>query len=132
MSVIFTAYSKKNFYMKNRISRFVLEKGRYPYNPFLNLDYFLSDSVDQDKIRECNNVFLKRVDELWVFGDISDGVQLEIDIAKKLNIPIKFFSIRNNNFEEVESTTIEGDCNECKRLKQIIDAFYKEFAEKVH
>lgn len=92
--------------MKNRISRFVLEQGRFPYNPFLNLDYFLSDSVDPDKIRECNNVFLKRSDELWVFGDISDGVQLEIEIARELDIPIRFFSI-DNEFEEVDYLKVE-------------------------
>jgi len=36
------------------------------------------------------------VDELWVFGDtIADGVLFEIEFAKELGKPIRYYSIEN-------------------------------------
>ena len=36
---------------------------------------------------------MKRSDELWVFGPISNGVLAEIQIAKQMKKPIKYFKI---------------------------------------
>ena len=77
--VVFTAISKRIFYFRKHISKFVLEQDCVPLNPFMNFDYFLDDIVDRDLIREANNVLAKRADELWVFCPISDGVLAEIN-----------------------------------------------------
>lgn len=59
-------------------------------------DYFLLDALDRDLVREANNNLVKRADEIWVFGQISDGVLAEIKIAQDLQEPIKYFKIENS------------------------------------
>ena len=111
--LVYTAMSKKNFFQKWRIVKFVLEKGFIPLNPFMLFDYYMADSVDQDLVRNANNSVVERVDEIWVFGEISDGVKREIDIAKKLNKQIKYFDISKlpKEIKEISENKIifEGD-----------------------
>jgi hypothetical protein len=91
--LVYTAFSKHYFYYRVGISRFVLEKGFVPLNPFMLFDYFLSDSVDRDLVREANNSIVQRADEVWVFGPISNGVLAEILLAKSRDKPLLFFKI---------------------------------------
>lgn len=96
MKIIYPAFSKKLFYFKAHISKFVLENDCVPLNPFMIHEYFLLDTIDRDKIRESNNTIVKKSDELWVFGEISNGVSVEIDLAKKMNKPIRYFKVLNS------------------------------------
>ena len=91
--LVFTAFSKKNFFFKHHISNFVLKIWYIPINPFMNFDYFMLDTIDRDTIRNANNNLLVNSDELRVFGSISDGVLAEIKIMKELNKPIKYYNI---------------------------------------
>ncbi|HPV65838.1 MAG TPA: hypothetical protein PK655_00060 [archaeon] len=93
MKLVYPAYSKLNFYFRQHISKFVLEKGFVPLNPFMIFDYFLSDTVDRDLVRNANNSMVKKADELWVFGQVSDGVFAEIKLAKQYGKPIRYFDI---------------------------------------
>jgi hypothetical protein len=101
--IIFTSLSKKNFYLRAYISAFVLINGHTPISPFMNFEYNLSGLVSKDLIRISNNTLIKRTDELWVFGEISDGVLIEIYLAKKRKKPVKYFMPINNgiSFEEI-------------------------------
>ena len=90
---MYTAMSKHYFYYRMFISSFVLEAGGVPLNPFMIFDYFLHDGVDRDLVREGNNNIVKRADEIWVFGPVSNGVLAEIQIAKQLEKPIRYFAI---------------------------------------
>lgn len=92
-SLVYTAMSKHLFYYRMFVSKYVLEQHKVPLNPFMIFDYFLLDTVDRDLVREGNNNLVKRVDELWVFGPVSNGVLTEIKIAASLNKPIKYFKI---------------------------------------
>jgi hypothetical protein len=94
--LIFTAYSKYNFYFREHISKFVFETGNIPLNPFMSFEYFMLDTVPRDFVREANNTLVKKAEELWIFGQIADGVLSEIEIAKKDNKPIKYFEIINS------------------------------------
>ena len=70
--------------------------------------YFLNDLVDRDEIRKANNYLIARVDELWVFGPISDGVLPEIMLAKKMSMPTRYFSIVNSSeIKEITESEIE-------------------------
>src|SRR5262249_24719492 len=91
--LVYTAMSKHYFYYRMFISRYVLEKGKVPLNPFMLFDYFLLDSVDRDRIRDANNSIVRRADQLWVFGPISNGVLAEIQIAQNSCKPIVYFKI---------------------------------------
>lgn len=92
--LIYTAMSKHYFYYKEHISKFVIENGGVPMNPFMIYNYFLLDTVDRDDVREGNNNLVMRCDELWVFGPISNGVLAEVKLAKSKNIPVKYYGIR--------------------------------------
>jgi hypothetical protein len=91
--IIFTSFSKKNFYYRVQISKFIFDSGNIPVNPFMNFDYFLSDTVDRDYIRQANNELIRRCEELWVFGEISNGVAAEIELCHELGIYVKYFKI---------------------------------------
>ena len=91
--LVYTAMSKHLFYYRMFISVFVLENGGVPLNPFMVFDYFLLDAVDRDLVREGNNNMVKRCDEIWVFGAVSNGVLAEIQIANEQNKPVRYFAI---------------------------------------
>lgn len=91
--LVYTAMSKHLFYYRFFISGYVLKQGAVPLNPFMVFDYFLADHVDRDLVREGNNNLVKRADEIWVFGPVSNGVLAEIKIAKSAEKPIRYFGI---------------------------------------
>jgi len=93
--LVYPAFSKRNFYWRMHISKFILENNCVPVNPFMNFEYFLLDTVDRNLVRSGNNNIIKRCDEVWVFGEISDGVLKEVELAKKLKKTIKYFDITN-------------------------------------
>ncbi len=115
--LIFTAMSKHLFYFRFHIQKFVLEQGGVPLNPFTTFDYFLLDTVDRDLVREGNNNLVRRSDELWVFGPISNGVLAEIEQVKKQNKPIRYFSIlHSKDIIEVKKEQVEME-DEVKEFK---------------
>ena len=102
-TVVFTAMSKKYFYMRLFVTKFALEQGVVPINPFTSFDYFLLDAVERDTVRRANNTLVARADELWVFGDIADGVRAEIVQAWQQHKTVRFFSLRDDkHIYEVE------------------------------
>lgn len=101
--LVYTAMSKHLFYFRMFISVFVLEKGGVPLNPFMVFDYFLLDAVDRDIVREGNNNLVKRCDEIWVFGAVSNGVLAEIQIAHEQGKPVRYFAIEKPH-KIIEST----------------------------
>lgn len=110
--LIYTALSKHFFYFRAHISKFVLEQGHIPLNPFMLFDYFLLDSVPRDQIREANNGIVARADEIWVFGPISNGVLAEIQLAYKMQKPVRYFQIQNSNgFCPIKIQEIEFEDN---------------------
>jgi len=60
-------------------------------------DFFLLDAVDRDLVREGNNNLVKRCDEIWVFGAVSNGVLAEIQIAKEQDKPVRYFAIEKTH-----------------------------------
>lgn len=91
--LVYTAMSKHLFYYRSHVSVFVLEQGGVPLNPFLIFDYFFVDAIDRDLVRAGNNNIVMRADEIWVFGDVSNGVLAEILLAKEQGKPVKYFAI---------------------------------------
>lgn len=91
--LVYPAYSKRNFYWQMHISKYCIEKGYVPLNPFMLFRYFLSDMVPREKIYTSNNIFVNASDELWTFGEISNGVEAEIKLASQNKIPVSHFRI---------------------------------------
>lgn len=92
--VVFAAMSKHFFCYRMFITRYVLKKGKIPLTIFTLYDYFLLDTVDRKFMIEANNVLVSRSDELWVFGPVSEGVANEIEVAKSLGKPIRYYAIQ--------------------------------------
>lgn len=109
--VVFTAMSKKYFYLRFFAIKFVLEQGAAPINPFASFDYFLLDAVERDTVRRANNTLVARADELWVFGSIADGVRAEIIQAQQQNKPVRFFTFKNDRdiYEVSQSELVYED-----------------------
>jgi len=101
---VFTAQSKAYFYCRDAVCEFVFGRGILPVNPFKAFDYFLGDRVDRDLIRRANNQLISMCDELWVFGDIANGVMFEIMLAKRLGKPVRYFTIAARSCKIVEVT----------------------------
>ncbi len=95
-TIVFTAMSKKYFYMRMLVVKYVLEKGCVPINPFMSFDYFLVDTVDRHIVRNANNNLVDIADELWVFGSVSDGVIVEIKRVAQKGKSVRFFTISND------------------------------------
>lgn len=95
-TVVFTAMSKKYFYMRFFVTKFALEQGAVPINPFASFDYFLLDAVERDTVWRANNTLVACADELWVFGDIADGVRAEIVQAWQQHKTVRFFAFRDD------------------------------------
>ena len=91
--LIYIAMSNRNFYWRMHISKFVLDQGFVPINPFMLFDYYLLHTVSKQLVREAFNNLLARCDEVWVFGTISLGVKVQVGIAKRLKRPLRFYDI---------------------------------------
>lgn len=100
--LVFLSFSKENFYLRMRISAFTILQKKVPISPFMNIDYNLGGVVDKKLIRIAENTMLKRCRELWVFGNLSDGMLVEIFLAKKMGLPIRFFSLPDEKHKAKE------------------------------
>ncbi|MCA9389877.1 hypothetical protein KC571_00575 [candidate division WWE3 bacterium] len=105
--IVFAAMSKQNFYLREHIIKFILEQNYTPTCAFMMFSYFLLDTVKRERLIEANNDLIRCADELWVFGDISDGVQKEINLANSLKLPIRYYSVEQFPYgiEEVNEET---------------------------
>ncbi len=68
-----------------------------PFAPYWLDCHALDDNNSKERARGISNdkAFFDKgvIDEVWLFGNkISSGMKTEIDLAKKLNIPVKTMS----------------------------------------
>lgn len=105
--LVYTAMSKEFFYMRLFVSKFVLEQGAVPLNPFTTFDYFLLDTVDRNIVRRGNNTLVQRADEIWTFGEVSDGVLAEMVQGQEQHKPVKHFDLdAQKQFQEIAATAL--------------------------
>ena len=109
--IVFAAFSKRNFFWRDHIVKFILQQERVPICAFVMFGYFLADTLPRDVLIGANNDLVRRADELWVFGEVSDGVKAEIDLARSLKRPIRFFAIdpHANEITEVAEKSVPID-----------------------
>ncbi len=50
--LVYPAVSKHYFYFRMHISRYILEQGAVPLNPFMLFDYFLLDTIEREMMSE--------------------------------------------------------------------------------
>ena len=91
--VVYPSHSKRNYYAKRIISAYVLKKDYIPLNPFMNWGYFLDDMVERNLVRKANTKLIELSDEIWQFGEISNGCYHELLLGMKRGVLIEFFTI---------------------------------------
>ena len=99
--LIYCALSNRNFYWRQHITKFVLDEGQVPIVPFMLFDYYLVHTVPKDVVREAFNNLIVRCDQMWVFGNPSLGVKVQIGIAKRLKKPIRYYDITDMPYRVV-------------------------------
>jgi hypothetical protein len=115
--IVYTAISKQMFHMRVWITKYVLEKECAPINPFMNFDFAFYGLSKKSIVVTANNNLLCLADELWVFGPISDGVLAEILRYKKLNRPIRYFSIHDFTIAEIQANEAAYEIDVLNQLK---------------
>ncbi len=81
--------------------RFALEQGQIPLALHLMFPLFMNDDdpAERELAIFMDVVLLGKCDELWVFGEIiSEGMAVEIKVAKKRRQTIRYF---NSDMQEV-------------------------------
>ncbi|QGT99522.1 hypothetical protein SYNTR_0929 [Candidatus Syntrophocurvum alkaliphilum] len=105
---------KGNSQRARRYGRFAVSKGAVPFVPHLLYPQILNEHDPEERNLGINlglNI-LAKCQELWVFGEyISPGMSIEINQAKKLMMPIKYFS---TSCKEMKN---EKDCFAYKNKK---------------
>jgi hypothetical protein len=91
--LVYIAISNRNFYWRMHITKFVLDEGYVPINPFMMFDYYLMHTVSKRLVREAINNLMARCDEVWIFGRLSLGVKVQSGIAKRLRKPMRYYDI---------------------------------------
>lgn len=81
-------------------SRFALDNGQIPLTPHLMYPQFMDVETERELIMFIDIILMGKCQEVWVLGDkISEGMMMEINMAKKRRQKIRYF---NDNFMEVE------------------------------
>jgi len=64
-----------------------------PLNPFMNWDFYLDSLVGRNLIHEADARLIEMSDEIWQFGEISNGCYHELLLGMKRGMLIKFFTV---------------------------------------
>ena len=107
LPIVFAAQSKRRFYCRDAVCEFVFSKGMAPLNPYRAFEYFLGDRAPRDVVSQATNNLVRVADEVWVFGEVSDGVLFEILYAQKLEMPVRYFTIDDRAKEIRKSSAKE-------------------------
>ncbi len=83
-----------NVMRARRYSYFAVSKNTIPVTPHLLFPQFMDDDIPSQRqlAMHFNYVLLGKCSQLWVFGDvISEGMEYEINLAKKRFMKIRYF-----------------------------------------
>ncbi|MDP3984277.1 MAG: DUF4406 domain-containing protein [Acidimicrobiia bacterium] len=78
----------RNVESVQRICRRLLTAGSVPLAPQLLLPRFLDEATERDIAIKMCVILVGKADELWVYGDPSEGMRLEIAEARRLGVPV--------------------------------------------
>lgn len=92
--------TEKNIVKACEYCKFAVSENRIPYAPHLLFPQFLdeNDPAQRELGIRMGLVFLQKCREVWVFGTVTAGMRMEINLAQRCHIPIRYF---NEKCEEV-------------------------------
>ena len=96
----FSGDVETNVIRAKRYCKFAISKGYIPLAPHLHYPQFLDDRDMEERELGLHFalILLGKCEELWVFGEVSQGMADEIEKAERRKMPIKYF---NTKCEEV-------------------------------
>lgn len=96
----FSGDVETNIVRAKRYCKFAISKGYIPLAPHLHYPQFLDDKDMEERELGLHFalILLGKCEELWVFGEVSQGMADEIEKAERRKMPIKYF---NTKCEEV-------------------------------
>ena len=123
---------KRNIHNARAACNFAVMKGCVPYAPHLYFPQFLMDA-DPDERKAgllMGLTWLSYCDELWVIGRrISEGMENEINMAKKWGIPIIRYVGKRSPEERLLDAIFYPDIKFCEMVISDED-FYDEYDEE--
>ena len=123
---------KRNIHNARAACNFAVMKGCVPYAPHLYFPQFLMDS-DPDERKAgllMGLTWLSYCDELWVIGRrISEGMENEINMAKKWGIPIIRYVGKRSPEERLLDAIFYPDIKFCEMVISDED-FYDDYDEE--
>jgi hypothetical protein len=94
----------------------------------MNWGYFLDDMVDRDLVRKANTRLIELSNEIWQFGEISNGCYHELLLGMKRSIPIKFFTVGG----QIDMIKPIGDLNDLIFEQELADEIdIEEFRQRL-
>ena len=79
-----------------RYGRYAVSKNQVPIIPHLMYTQFLDENSHYERAKglEMGLILLSKCQEIWVFGSkMSKGMQMEIEKAKEMKMPIRYHDI---------------------------------------
>lgn len=90
----YSADPEGNTIKARKYSRFVVDNGAIPVTPHIFLPQFMSEDTERELCMEFDMEYLKKCDELWVFGpERTKGMNMEIKKAMDDGKPIRFITL---------------------------------------
>ncbi|MEG1562132.1 MAG: DUF4406 domain-containing protein [Bacteroides sp.] len=85
---------KRNLRKAEKYTRAALDAGAIPITPHLFYSTVLNDDNPEQRERgmAAGTALLLRCDEVWAFGEPSEGMKAEIAAAEQAKIPVKYHS----------------------------------------
>ncbi|MBU0953059.1 MAG: hypothetical protein KKA90_01405 [Nanoarchaeota archaeon] len=103
---VYALFSRLNRKHKIHISKFVLDQGAIPSFPTIVEDFYNTKPLTTvETIAERKDAIVRRADEVWVFGEISDDILDDVLLARRLGKKLRYFDGLPNMIAEVS----EGD-----------------------
>jgi hypothetical protein len=70
------------------LARRLALQGYLPLAPQIYLPQFLDEAIERDLALRCCLRLVAVADELWVYGEPTEGMELEIAEARRVGIPV--------------------------------------------
>jgi hypothetical protein len=98
---------KRNVWAARQYCAFVLKQGNKPFAPHLFYTQFMDDDVYEERVKgiEFCMMDLRCSDEIWVFivdGVISEGMEAEMNAAKKMSMPMRIYNVSQSTKLDIE------------------------------
>ena len=85
-----------------RYCRLVLKQGGIPFAPHLLFTQFLDEGKAEERRLglHLGAQMLKLCDEAWAFGEPTEGMRMEIELAGRLGVPVRAWKLKEGRGNE--------------------------------